>query len=251
MLILGLETSTSRSSVALVDADRVVASAAVGVPRRHAEFLAPAIEFCLRQGQVEAEDITGVAVGLGPGLYTGLRIGIATAQAFAEARQLPVVGLSGLDVLAFNVRYARKLICAALDARRGELYWAFYRSAPGGVQRQTDLRIGTAETLAGEIEGAGEVCLVIGDAVLSYREELHGLDAELAGIELAWPDAADLAELAVPRFVREETQRPLSLQPIYLRQPDAALGWKSRRLRSATAAESDGDPDREPDEEAG
>lgn len=231
MLILGLETSTARSSVALVDGERVVASAAVGVPRRHAEFLGPAIEFCLEQGQVTAEDVTGVAVGLGPGRFTGLRIGIATAQSFAEGRRLPVVGLSGLDVLAFNVRHARKLICAALDARRGELYWAFYRSAPGGVQRQTDLRVGDVDKLAAEIEGAGEACLVIGDAVLSYRGALTSLDAELAGIELAWPDAADLAELAVPRFVREETSRPLSLQPIYLRQPDAQLGWKGRRLR--------------------
>ncbi|MEX2328312.1 MAG: tRNA (adenosine(37)-N6)-threonylcarbamoyltransferase complex dimerization subunit type 1 TsaB, partial [Nitriliruptoraceae bacterium] len=83
MLILGLETSTSRSSVALVDGDRVVASASLGVDRRHGEFVAPAIDFCLRQAGMSADRITGVAVGTGPGLFTGLRVGIATAQAIA------------------------------------------------------------------------------------------------------------------------------------------------------------------------
>jgi len=142
MLVLGLETSTSRSSVALVDGDRVVASASLGVARRHGEFLAPAIAFCLEQADLDASRIHGVAVGVGPGLFTGLRVGLATAATFAGARHLPVVGLSGLDVLAFSARYTQRPICAVLDARRGELFWAFYRSSPGGVQRDTDPVVG-------------------------------------------------------------------------------------------------------------
>lgn len=241
MLILGIETSTPRSSVALVDPERVVASAALGVPRRHAEFLAPAIAFCLDQAGRSPGDVTGVAAGLGPGLYTGLRVGIAAAQSFAAARQLPTVGLCGLDVLAFQVRHARRLICAAVDARRGEVFWAFYRTAPGGVQRQTDLQVGTPGRLAGEIEATGEECLVLGDAVLNHREELTPRNAELAGVELAWPHAADLAELAVPRFVREETEPPAALQPIYLREPDAQLNWETRgRLRGGAGANAAG-----------
>jgi tRNA threonylcarbamoyladenosine biosynthesis protein TsaB len=229
MLVLGLETSTARSSVALVDQDRVIASASLGMARRHGEFLAPAIAFCLEQAGVDASRVTGVAVGLGPGLFTGLRVGIATAQAFAAARRLPVVGLAGLDVLAFRVRYSRRLICAAIDARRGELFWALYRSSPGGVQRVGDPTVGTAANLAAELEAAGEEALVIGDGGLRYREELARVDhVELAGSDSAWPDAADLAALAVPRFVREETARPADLQPIYLRQADARIGWETR-----------------------
>ncbi len=232
MLILGVETSTPRSSVALVDQERILASASLGMGQRHAEFVGPAIEFCLRQAGRGPDEVTGVAVGLGPGLYTGLRVGLVTAQTFAAARELPTVGMAGLDVLAFKVRHARKLVCAAIDARRGELFWCFYRAAPGGVQRHTDLRVGTPDKLAGEIAGVGEECLVIGDAALSYRRELEDVDVELAGIELAWPDAGELAELAVPRFVREETQRPGALQPIYLRQPDARISWDTLRTVS-------------------
>lgn len=237
MLLLGLETSTVRSSVALVQHDRVLASASLGAPRRHGEFLAPAIRFCLDQAGLSIERLTGVAVGVGPGLFTGLRVGIATAQTLAAARQLPVVGLSGLDVLAFQARYTTRPICAVIDARRGELFWAFYRSSPGGVQRESDLMLGRVDQLAAEIEAHGDDVLVLGDGALSYREQLAATDAQLAGPDWAWPDAADLAELAVPRFVREETQRPDELHPIYLRHADAQIGWEQRgRLRGGDAA---------------
>lgn len=236
MLVLGLETSTQRSSVALVDEGGVVASVSLGVPRRHGEFVAPAIRFCLDQAGVQLDGVHGVAVGLGPGLYTGLRVGIATAQSLAAARQLPVVGLSGLDVLAFRERYVRRLICAALDARRGELFWAFYRSAPGGVQRLGEIELGTADRLAAEIEEQAEECLIVGDGGLGAAEQLRAVGAEVAGPDNAWPEASELAELAVPRFIREETQTAIELQPIYLRQADARIGWQERgRLRGGEA----------------
>jgi tRNA threonylcarbamoyladenosine biosynthesis protein TsaB len=237
MHILAIETSTSRSSVAIVDHERVVASAALGVPRRHGEFVAPAIRFCLDHAGIDAERLTGVAVGLGPGLFTGLRVGIATAQSLAASLHLPAVGMSSLDVLAFQARYVRGLICAVIDARRGELYWALYRPLPGGVQRQTELRLGKVDQLTAELESEGQDVLVVGDGALAYHKQLADVDVDLAGPDIAWPDAAVLGELAVPRFVREETQRPTSLQPIYLRDADAQLGWEKRgRLRGGEGA---------------
>lgn len=234
MRVLAIETSTSRSSVAVVDGERVLASASLGVPRRHGEFLAPALRFCLDQAGLDLDRIGGVAVGTGPGLYTGLRVGIATAQTLAAARELPTVGVSGLDVLAFRARYTSRVLCAAIDARRGEIFWALYRPSPGGVQRIGELRLTTAEALAVELEALGEPCLVVGDAGLTCRETL-GRVAAVA--DPAWPDAADLAELAHPRFVREETVRPEQLRPLYLRHPDAAIGWQARgRLRGGEAA---------------
>ncbi len=236
MHVLAIETSTSHSSVAIVDQQRVIASAGLGIPRRHGEFVAPAIRFCLDQAGLTSDRLTGVAVGLGPGLFTGLRVGIATAQSLAASLHLPTVGLSSLDVLAFQVRYAPGLTCAVIDARRRELYWALYRSAPGGVQRQTELRLGNVDQLTADLESQGEDVLVVGDGALAYRSELEDVDVQVAGPEAAWPDAAVLGELAVPRFEREETQRPTDLQPIYLRDADAQLGWEQRgRLRGGEA----------------
>ncbi|WP_052664342.1 tRNA (adenosine(37)-N6)-threonylcarbamoyltransferase complex dimerization subunit type 1 TsaB [Nitriliruptor alkaliphilus] len=233
MRVLAIEASTSRSSVAIVDGEQVLASASLGIPRRHGEFLAPALRFCLDHAGLELDRIGGVAVGTGPGLYTGLRVGIATAQTLAAARELPTVGVSGLDVLAFRARHTRRLLCAAIDARRGEIFWALYRPSPGGVQLVGEVRLTSAEALAIELEGLGEPCLVVGDASLSYREPL----ARVADVAApSWPDAADLAELAHPRFVREETVRPDQLRPLYLRHPDAAIGWQARgRLRGGEA----------------
>lgn len=237
MLILTIETSTPRSSVALADHQRVVASAGLAIDRKHGQFVAPAVRFCLEQAGVTTADVTGVAVGIGPGLYTGLRVGIAVAKTFAAARNLPVVGLSGLDVLAFQMRHVRRLICAVVDARRDELFWAFYRTVPGGVQRQTELRVGSPDKLAGEIEAAAEECVVVGDGGTRYRDEMADAGAEVAGAETAWPDAADLATLATPRFVREETRRPEELVPLYLRIADAKIGWERRaRLRGGAVA---------------
>lgn len=239
MLVLGLETSTPQSSVCLATEDGLVASATLNPrpsvhrgprTRAHGEFLAPAIHFCLRQAERDMSAISGVAVGLGPGLFTGMRVGIATAQTLAHARRLPVVGLASLDLLAYRVRHVRRLLCPALDARRGELFWAFYRSAPGGVQRVTEFRVGPAAKLAGEIKAVGEDVLCVGDGAIANRAVLESDGAEVGGHDSAYPAAEALAELAVARFLREEGGRPEELLPIYLRKADARIGWETRGL---------------------
>lgn len=232
MLVLGLETSTPQSSVALGSEHGLEASTALGGagarPRAHAEFLAPAIRWCLDQAGVDVGAVSGVAVGLGPGLFTGMRVGIATAQAFAHARRLPVVGVASLDLLAFQVRHVRRLLCAVVDARRGELFWAFYRAAPGGVQRVSEFRVGPPAKLAGEIEAVRSDVLCIGDGACLARTELESTGAEVGSPADAYPDASALVALALPRFLREDTARPEELVPVYLRKVDATISWQGR-----------------------
>ncbi len=236
MLLLAIESSTRRSSVALVDDQRIVASASLSRNQRHGEFLAPAIDFCLTTAGAAPTDVTGVVAGLGPGLYTGLRVGLATAQAFAAARSLPVVGINGLDVLAFGVRTSHRRIAATIDARRGQVYWAFYRCTPGGVERETELQVGTPAALVAEVEASAEPTLYVGDGALAHAELLQADHSEFAGIETAHPEAGNIGLLAAPRFVREETELPGDLRPIYLRGVDAKIGWEQRgKLRGGVA----------------
>ncbi len=236
MLLLAIESSTRASSVALVDDQRVVASAGLSRNQRHGEFLAPAIDFCLTSAGRRPDDVTGVVCGLGPGLYTGLRVGIATAQAFAAAKQLPVVGVNGLDVLAFGARATNRLIVSAIDARRGQLFWATYRATPGGVERRSDLVVGKPDALLAEVEATDEPVLYVGDGALAHRELLDTGHAMFAGVESAYPKASHIALLAAPRFVREETQQPGDLEPIYLRGADAKIGWEQRgKMRGGAA----------------
>ncbi|MGI8873849.1 MAG: tRNA (adenosine(37)-N6)-threonylcarbamoyltransferase complex dimerization subunit type 1 TsaB [Egibacteraceae bacterium] len=236
MLVLGIETSTAQSSVCLGTQRGLVASARVCAGPRHGEFTATAVRFCLDQASLQIGDVHGVAVSLGPGLYTGMRVGIATAQALAHARRLPVVGLASLDLLAFRARHVRRLICSVLDARRGELFWAFYRCAPGGVQRVSEFRVGRPDKLAGEIEAMGDDVLAIGDGAIEHRALLESTGSCVGSWSTAHPDADALVELSLPRFIREDTQRPEELVPIYLRKADARIGWRQRgALRGGTA----------------
>lgn len=236
MLLLAIESSTRRSSVALVDDQRVVASATLSLPQRHGEFLAPAIDFCLTQAQSSPSDVTGVVAGVGPGLFTGLRVGLATAQAFAAARKLPVVGINGLDVLAFGARTSRRAIVATIDARRKELFWAIYDGLPGGVTRRGEPSVGSVETMMAEVEALGQDVLYVGEGSLQHRAQLAGEHADFGGPEFAFPVAANMGLLAVPRFQREETQRPAELLPVYMRGADAKIGWPERgRLKGGAA----------------
>lgn len=249
MLVLGVETSTSQSSVCLATEQQVVAAATLGRPQSHGEFLAPGIAFCLRQAGLDVSAISGVAVSLGPGLYTGMRVGIATAQALAHARGLPVVGLLSLDLLAFSMRHGPRMVCSVLDARRGELFWGFYRHAPGGMQRVSELRVGPPERLAAEVEAIREDVLAVGDGAAATAALLESAGADVAGSPAtASPSAQCLVELALPRFLREETQRPEDLKPFYLRQADARINWEQRgalfggRPGGATAAAGEARP---------
>lgn len=237
MLLLAVETSTSTSSVALLDRDGVRASATSSVPRRHGEFIGPAVAFCLQQAGRVVSDLTGVAVGTGPGLYTGLRVGMAFAQALAQARRLPVVGLTGLDVMGFSARHAGANVHAAIDARRGQVFWARYRRVPGGVQRDGDLELGTVEDVAADVMASGEGRVLISAGLAGTATELDDAGLGLVAHIDRPPLAVDLGMLAMSRFLREETDRPGELEPVYLRRADARIGWGQRgRLQGGVAS---------------
>ncbi|MGH2830382.1 MAG: tRNA (adenosine(37)-N6)-threonylcarbamoyltransferase complex dimerization subunit type 1 TsaB [Actinomycetota bacterium] len=236
MIVLGIETSTPVSSVALSSEQGAIASLTLARGRGHAEFLAPAIEYVCDQAGVELSRVAGVAVGLGPGLFTGMRVGVATATALAMTLNLPVVGLPSLDLLAFDVRYTPRLICACLDARRGEVFSAFYRQVPGGVQRISDYHVEPPQRLADEVVYKGEDVLFVGNGALVYRNVLPAARTEFASVTRAFPAASALVELALPRFMREQTDSIHELKPMYLREADVRIGWETRGVMNAAGA---------------
>lgn len=229
MLILGIDTATDQVSVAIGGFEGVLGSVNVCRGRRHAETLAPAIDFLHRQTGIAPTDIGAVAVDVGPGLFTGLRVGVATAKAMAYALRVPMVGVVSLDLVAFPMRPTPRLIVAAVDARRGELFYAFYRPVPGGVQREGAHQVGSPADVAAEILATGEECLVVGDGARRYADQFEGLSRVLvADQEVAHPTAASLVRLAHAQAVREEFVQPWELEPVYLRKPDAVANWTSR-----------------------
>lgn len=229
MLILGIDTATAQVSVAIGGHEGVLASTQSSRGRQHAEILTPAIEFTCHQARVELSEISVVAVDLGPGLFTGLRVGVAAAKAMAHALRVPMIGVSSLDLLAFPVRFSSRLIVAAVDARRGELFWSVYRQVPGGIQRLADPIVSSPDDLASELLATTEDCLLVGDGALRYREVFEGLKRiEIVEEGLAYPSAASLVMLAHAQALREQFVKPWDLQPLYLRKPDAEINWTTR-----------------------
>jgi tRNA threonylcarbamoyladenosine biosynthesis protein TsaB len=234
MLVLAIETSTPQTSVALGTEQTVMASATVSWARGHQEVVVPAVQRLLEWSEVSLDQVAGVAVGLGPGLFTGLRVGVATARGLAQVLGLPLVGIGSLDVLAFGTRHSRWRIGAVIDGKRGEVFYAFYRPVPGGVARETPFAVGPPERLAAELAASREETLLVGNGALLYRRALDesGSPIEFASSSDAFPSAVSLLELAVPRFQREETSQPEDVVPLYVRKSDAEINW-TRRARIA------------------
>lgn len=229
MLILGIDTATPQVGCAIGGHEGVLAMFHSSKGRRHAETLVPAIEFICRQAHVQLSEISAIAVDIGPGLFTGLRVGIATAKTLAMALRVPMVGVSSLDLVAFPVRWSNRLIVSVVDARRGEVYYAFYRQVPGGIQRLTDQCLGSPEELCSEIVARGEEILAVGDGALRYCDQLSDLiRVEICENGLAYPSPGSLVQLAHAKALREQFVNPWELEPLYLRKADVEINWETR-----------------------
>jgi tRNA threonylcarbamoyladenosine biosynthesis protein TsaB len=227
-LTLGIETATSQIGVALGAAGETIAGIHIDRGRRHGELLAPSIQAVLRLANVHIHEIEKIAVDNGPGLFTGLRVGIATAKALASALGIPVVPCSSLDVLAHPHRAAGRTVAAVVDARRGEVFWALYVCGGGGMVATTDPRVSSPEDLVDALRpaAAGDGLLIAtGDGARRYADLLESVDGvHLAGPEHDHPSASVLVELAANRAALS----PDKINAEYLRGPDVRIGWEQR-----------------------
>jgi tRNA threonylcarbamoyladenosine biosynthesis protein TsaB len=211
VLVLGFDTATPAVSAALHDGERVVSEAFAVDARRHGELLAPMIAKVLADAGAAREDLTAVAVGVGPGPYTGLRVGVVTARVLGSVLGLPVHGVCSLDVIAAEVRGGLDFLVAT-DARRKEVYWARYDAAG----RRTE---GPQVGPAGAITGAADL-EVAGTGGQLYPEAFGAVIAP------AYPDARTLCRLAATRS-QTELLPPV---PLYLRRPDAREPGPPKRV---------------------
>ncbi len=235
MIVLAIETSTPQTSVALGTEHEILGATQLTAKARQ-DAVVPAIEHLLRWTGLELTAVGGIAVGLGPGLFTGLRVGVEAGKSIAQVLNVPIVGISSLDALAFGVRHTSRLIGAVVDARRGEVFYGFYRSVPGGVIREGEYQVAPPDHLAADLEAFGEEVLLAGNGAILYRRELEGVGGRVEFASAVWahPRAYALVELAVPRLLREDFDRLYDVVPLYLRKSDAEIAWDQRR-RGASA----------------
>jgi tRNA threonylcarbamoyladenosine biosynthesis protein TsaB len=212
----------------LWDDDGPVAANLLVAGQRHVEVLVPAIDELCRQAGISAADLDAVAVDIGPGLFTGLRVGLATATTIATARNIPAVGVTSLEALAHPHRRRQGQLAAVVDARRGEVYWALFE---GDGQRLKQLRapsVASPQDAAHELSNLG--VLAVGDGALRYREIFEAAGTDLAGSEVAgpgdmWPSPLAVAELGMERIAGKAFEARALPAPLYLRQADVRIGW--------------------------
>ncbi len=234
MLLLALDTSTRRVGVALGGPRGVHAALELGGPcddrsPRHAEEVVPAISYLAERSGTELPQLSAIAVTIGPGMFTGLRVGVTTAKVLAQALRIPVIPVVSLDLLAYPLRHTGMLVVPVMDARRHEVYYAMYQPVPGGIQRLGEYELGPVDDVTAELEARGVEALVCGDGALRFRDAFCDLErVELAGPGHAAPSLAALVELAVARYEREEFRAPADVVPLYLRRSDAEIAWDRR-----------------------
>ncbi|MGW8194027.1 MAG: tRNA (adenosine(37)-N6)-threonylcarbamoyltransferase complex dimerization subunit type 1 TsaB [Desulforhopalus sp.] len=236
-----MDTATVCSTVAITAGTRedgvVVASVCLTGKVTHSRRLIRAIDLLSREAAIDMQEIAGIAVSLGPGSFTGLRIGMATAKGLAAATGKPLFGVSTLDTLAGQCTESSRLICSVLDARKKEVYSAFYRcNAEGIAQRVGEMAVMGPDRLAAAIE---EPVLMVGDGAAAYRDlftRLLGKQVHFAPSHLHTPSAATLGMIAAEKFIADDSLDIAEAVPIYIRSSDAELNLLKKRQGGKTWA---------------
>ena len=199
-MILAITSSTARVGCAIGDADGVRAVVQATRSRRHAELLSVQISAACVQAGISLKDISVVAVDVGPGLYTGLRVGVMTSVTIAHTLGLPMIAVSSLDVIAFGLRFTDGLVAAVIDARRNEVFWSVYKSGSACVTRLSAPKVASPDEAASKIVSYEDQVLMAGDGAVQYARAFTGLsnvqNVQVADKGFAYPSAESLLFLA-------------------------------------------------------
>jgi len=263
MIVLGIDTATDVVSVAVVDGEVVLAASELRSERRHAEDVTPMIDFVVKRAGLGLNELAAIAVNVGPGLFTGMRVGIASAQALAYALSLPLVGVDGLAAMAAAVPAATAshvdIVVPTIDARRSEVAWATHRVNSGGAQVRADMarvdaaradmtrvdaaRVGSIEDLLVAIRERAQNCLFVGDFAHRHRDDImaalgvQSWTVAFGDDSLNWPHAKQVALLAHAQLLRSDAHEHVTRDHIsgvptvaamYLREADASINWSQR-----------------------
>jgi tRNA threonylcarbamoyladenosine biosynthesis protein TsaB len=232
MRVLAIETATIEVAVGIGDETGPLATVTVRPGRRQAETLHPAIADVCRIARTSLAQLDAIAVDIGPGLFTGLRVGVATAKALAAGLGLPVVTATSLEILREACPPGRGAVVPVIDMRRGEVAWLMPDSPPAGF------RVGSLAELEAELGALSGPVLLVGDGALRYRSQLEGSSTGplFGGTELAAAPVASLVVLAMAAMRAGSFLDPADVRPLYGREADARINWSSREGREAVGS---------------
>ena len=230
MTILAMDTATMVSSVAVATKDRVLAELTAETRFTHSETLVVNIEEVMRLADVKREELSAVAVSLGPGSFTGLRIGLATAKAISYALSIPLVGVPTLEILAAAFPSPGAVVAPLIDAQKGNAYFALYRSTEQGLVCEKEVAVASPQEINAIIAEINSPVMIAGD--FARKLVTKGIEfpknASIAPITHIMPRAALVAARAFVRLENGEGKSPMELEPIYVRRSEAEVLWEKR-----------------------
>ncbi|MGE4282117.1 MAG: tRNA (adenosine(37)-N6)-threonylcarbamoyltransferase complex dimerization subunit type 1 TsaB [Clostridia bacterium] len=231
MKVLAVDTSSIVATVAIIDEDKLIGEYVLNHKKTHSQKLMPMIQEILSIAELTVQDIDIFAVANGPGSFTGLRIGAATIKGLAHAMDKPLVGISSLDGLAFNLPFCKYLICPIMDARREQVYNALYQWIDKTFYMIEGHRAISIEQLIEELKEKREKVIFTGDAVAVYRDKL--IDAlgdlcEFAPISSRMQKASSIAGLALQKVSLGEVENYMTFSPTYLRKSQAEREYEEK-----------------------
>lgn len=229
MLILAIDTATPVAGVALVDEEKVIKEEFLNYKKKHSETLMPTIDRVLRECESSLTELEAIAVSTGPGSFTGLRIGMATAKGLSLASGKSLVGIPTLDVLACNVACTDALVCPLFNARKQELYAAFYDATGEFPRRVSELMACSPQDFVEYALNAAEETgrkrlILLGDGYYPYEDYFRdALGESLLKIprHLMFPRASALGSLGVEKAKRKEFDNVFTIRPLYVRLSEA------------------------------
>jgi tRNA threonylcarbamoyladenosine biosynthesis protein TsaB len=227
MKILALETATITGSIAILDTyDGLIGESRVNIQIAHAERLMSSVDWLLRASQLSIHDMDAFAVSIGPGSFTGLRIGLSTVKGFCFATNKPIVPVPTLDALAQTLPFCSHLICPMLDARKNEVYTGLYRWGKGILEKVIPETAASPEDFTKNIQ---EMTVFLGEGAQRYetviQDALHSR-AVFAPDSRMSPSASTVAEIALEKLNRGIHTDPVNLTPFYIRKSEAEIRWK-------------------------
>ena len=232
MFVLGIDTATRVAGAAVVGEGRLIAERFIHNLKTHSQHIIPMVSQVMEDAGLKPGDLHGIAVTGGPGSFTGLRIGMSVAKTMGLALNIPVIGISTLKVIAWNLYRTQGLICPILDAKKHEVYTCLYRSNDAGLEELfSPLALGI-DQLTDRISGLEyEKVTFLGDGVPDYQEiirEKLGAQAIFGTIINNYPRAAAVAELGLAPMQEGRLSDATFLQPLYLRKSEAEVTWEQK-----------------------
>ena len=226
MLTLALDTATRVCTVGLVQDGHVLAEYDISVGLTHSEGLMPQLDQMFARTGIKKENTDRIAVSIGPGSFTGLRIGLAAAEAMAYAWQCGICGVNTLEAMAYNIPVEGVVLVPVLDAQKGNFYAAFYEWTDGEIRKVRPVEMADRETLLQQLQACGKPVLLMGECEKLMKKELPD------GISVA-PEQVRLPKASSVALAAEDTE-PLTgedvftLRPYYIRKSEAEELWEKR-----------------------